>query len=69
MKNNIGVTSMKFVNKYPEKLGEPTDWSSFKENAGEVKSHKEFKLEKLIKTEQKKKEMPSAAKTAVGKEN
>lgn len=47
LKNNIGVTDLKFVVKYPEKLGTPVDWSSCKENAVDMKSSKEFKLEKI----------------------
>lgn len=57
LKNNIGVTDLKFVAKYPEKLGSPVDWSSCKENAADIKSHQEFRLEKLErvpKTEPKK---------------
>jgi hypothetical protein len=30
MKNNIGITNIKFVGKYPEKLGEPFEWASLK---------------------------------------
>lgn len=38
LKNNIGVTNLKFLTKYPQKLGTPLEWASLKENGLEVKS-------------------------------
>lgn len=37
MKNNVGVINLKFISKYPEKLGNPLEWATNKENAKDMK--------------------------------
>lgn len=79
MKNSIGITNFKSVAPYKIKLGDPKDWSTFKENADDGALNIEHRLnllsikkeeaatpERVVKTEERKPLMNTEATSTPG---